>query len=238
MRRHAFTLIELLVVVAILVVLIGMLMPAIGFVKAQARSVQCLANLRQIGMAMQGYAADNHGAVAPSKVYTSSTPLSPAAYPNGVHWHDLIQPYADRENANGAAENFRKGVLWGCPLWEGRSDGFAINTGWTGYGKNYVPNAPSDWHLDSQPTAVEEWSWPQGFTVFRFSQIVNPSGRIMIGDSIDWHLFPNAGEEGAFFVWSGDPLRHGRAANYLFFDGHVASCDPRSAWDGVFKADL
>lgn len=237
MRRAAFSLVELLVVLAVVVVLAGILLPAIGFVKAQAKSLRCLSNQRQIGMAMLAYADDNHGAVAPSKLYTSSTPLSAAAYPYGVHWHDLIQPYADRENANGAAENAGKGVVWGCPLWQGRADAAGTNPGWTGYGKNYVPAAPGDWHLDSQPTAVEEWNWPQGFRVFRFAQIANPSGRVLVGDSIDWHLFPDAGTPGSFFAWSGDPRRHGRTANYLFFDGHVAACDPLTAWNGVYRAD-
>src|SRR5262245_14648836 len=46
-RRGAFTLVELLVVVAILVVLIALLMPAINQVRRAAQSVVCMGNLRQ-----------------------------------------------------------------------------------------------------------------------------------------------------------------------------------------------
>jgi len=68
LRENGFTLIELLVVMAIIIVLASMLLPSLGRAKEQARMIQCLNNLRQLGISIKLYTDDHNSRVPPSSV--------------------------------------------------------------------------------------------------------------------------------------------------------------------------
>src|SRR5690242_6776928 len=85
-QNPAFTLIELLVVIAIIAILAAMLLPALARSKARAQRIQCVSQLRQLGLGIQLFSSD-HIDTYPPAVYRTGD------YQYQLSWDDLIHRY-------------------------------------------------------------------------------------------------------------------------------------------------
>ena len=100
---RAFTLIELLVVVALIVLLISMLLPALGQARQSAKEVGCKANLKAYGEGFVSYSTNNNRGVMkvveewggrPYPNYIRRNSRAQTRF-NGEWSIDLIKAYAD-----------------------------------------------------------------------------------------------------------------------------------------------
>jgi prepilin-type N-terminal cleavage/methylation domain-containing protein/prepilin-type processing-associated H-X9-DG protein len=275
--RNAFTLVELLVVIGIIAVLIAIILPALNNARAAANSTACLANLRQMGQAVQMYAMANKGQLPYGYWNGSNTPAGPANYAVSTDWTILLLNtlaskqhgvnYTDETGKSGGVkELFRdKDTIEGTAvthysahprLMPDLSDvdvAIAITTGQTVYLKPYklarikrpaqIAIIMDGTQIRTLPGSTDPNLWGAFATVYKLDNSARYQGPTVGGRSYllaDWpgatddtsidpgpNTDANAVAGGLTGPDGNIRWRHmkGKAANFLFGDGHA---EPRA----------
>src|SRR5213080_57528 len=90
---RAFTLVELLVVIGIIALLISILLPSLNKAREAAKTLQCSAQLRQVGQAFVNYASNNKGFYPGWSDWHVPGGDGTGDDTPGLGWMEVLQPY-------------------------------------------------------------------------------------------------------------------------------------------------
>jgi prepilin-type N-terminal cleavage/methylation domain-containing protein/prepilin-type processing-associated H-X9-DG protein len=227
-KNEAFTVIELLVVISIIALLAAILVPALLPSKNLAKMIVCKNNLRQLALANQNYANDNHGYSVPGAMDIDSENLH--------RWY-AVRPCktVPFNPAMGPLSDYLQDCELSCPQKVRYtelppSDG-SYEYGNGGYGYNLIYIGSRIWYSGyttpncKESTKLTEIERPQETLLFADSAMVK---HIDTGPALIRYAFA----EPRFFVvdkeptsaWTPDPsihFRHRKRACIVWADGHA-----------------
>ena len=217
--RRGFTLIELLVVIAIIGILAAMLLPALNTARERAKTISCVSNLEQLGLAITLYADD----------YDSYMPQASTQI-DGVSWQDRLVKYLKQIQGDLTASDFynwrRSQHVFSCPS----STLNFIHIGASSDTYGYRSYGVSKQFMPSDAQCVN---------LYRMSSVDKPSDKALVFDYNDTTPWPAGGQpyspsdvntvDGSPAQLTGSMARirprhaKGTIVNVLWVDSHVES---------------
>ena len=210
---NAFTLIELLVVIAVIAILAALLLPTLARARESGRAIQCLNQMRQIGVATRLYADDNED-LFPRSVHS-------AAANRQLVWERALAPALGSSDASTSSWTNLISRIYHCP---GDYDATYISYGINVYFELEPPVVASAYHRVSIV--------PKPASTISFCEI---NGRTKSD-----HVMPEEWEEPSDATNNDNlkPERHLHRANYLFVDAHAARMEFKKTFNPVTNLNL
>lgn len=207
---RGFTLIELLVVIAILAILAAILFPVAKSMLASGQTGKAVSNLRQIGVLVASYAAENNNRLPPLRIgwNIGSSP------DNYVFFQNLLRKNAALPYN---AKNFRADDVWLPEIFYDPVVKKGQQHLWGCFGANdaiVLPDAANGTPLSSIGSPSEK--------VVAASAADRPGGRFKSSWLIYGREYASQGEASNF---PKPDARHGGKALCLFADGHTERLD-------------
>ena len=198
-----FTLIELLVVIAIIAILAGMLLPALGKVRATSRTTSCTNSFKQLHLVDLVYAGNYDGFGMP---YSLCAP--------GVSGTKIFCDVLLRQGGNATTiANYLGFPIFKTPFCaEGK-----LNESDTVKADPYLGTFKGNIGLNSCfHKGYYDSSTNAKYTIRRLEKIVKPSLIFHFGDTTRYDV--------NYIQYL--QFRHSRRSTVLFYDGHVELCKP------------
>jgi prepilin-type processing-associated H-X9-DG protein len=235
----------LLVILAITVVLLALLLPAIGTARRQARTVLCLAHLRQLGIAFQIYCQENKGRAPQMPTPNAGGPLSvepilvrdPRQSDTGVMYCPEAVDFGPSRNFGdydfflGTAQ-----LAWGeVAAHPDRTEQFAARIKGSSYGVNWwAGRSPASAEIILDYPFISAKEAGSG-DVPLFGDAVYPNAAPTTGDPVPKNLVgPGWNGINSQGIGTGIALfcidRHKRAVNVVFLGGHARTVPLAELW--------
>lgn len=247
MKPKGFTLIELLVAIAVIAILMAIIFPAFIRAREDAHSIQCVSNLRQIGMGLTLYLEDSDETFPMNRFPDATHQITGCTTPPGATY--LVS------GLEGSSYNWKRAILTYVP----------------GFARLVCPSNANAWY-NSGPAPGDEsnWAYPKSQWLpisyalngsffheavppcwygeprersRRIAEIEAPANLIFLAetrwqypDIAGWGMDGRAPNS---FI-SGPIQSHNNRCNWLFADGHAKSlklaqtCSPQDLWTDRF----
>jgi len=181
-RQEAFTLVELLIVTSIIAMLLSIVLPVLSRVRSLAKTAMCQTNERQIGLALNNYAASHNGLLVPQACYPWISQMEARQWGEGINWqHCLINPYNPRESVT--ARRGDQGLAKiRCPNWpKGLASFGAALLGTGGYAINDNLDGICSWQIipGANPELLR-----QSYIPPNINNVRSPSSKYFIVESL------------------------------------------------------